>query len=163
MKKIFALAPGFLLFLCSTLVFAQQSPAELWKMRAVQAQKKLESLPKESPGPQAKVERMVETAFALHATQPELVYKKESGLDLFKILIEKDGHSPFILNYVYESASGELKLLKVEKLPNGWYLHVLPERPQTVILDIDNTVKGYGVVFNLTDPFNPAVENFNEG
>ena len=163
MRKIIALAPGFLLFLFSTLASAQQSPQDLWKMRAAQAQKKLESLPKENPSPQTQVERMVETAFALYATDPELVHKEESGLDLFKILIEKDGRSPFILNYVYESASGELKLLKVEKLPSGWYLHVLPERPQAIILDIDNTVKGYGVVFDLTDPFNPVIENFNEG
>ena len=61
----------------------------------------------------------------------------------------------FVINYVYDSKSGEFVGTKIEMLPKKWYLIQNSLTPGILILDLNDD--GYVVLFNLNDPFKTTV------
>ncbi len=156
----------------SQCVFAEtpNEIAQAWKERGFVALSRLDSLAGENDA-KSKYQYLLEYAFAMHATTDKsnefaFVHKIESGLDFYKIILNK-GKDPksvvggdeagfFVINYIYDHKTGEFIGTKIELLPKGWYIHSNPILPHALLLDVmDNKMF---IVFDLSNPMNICVD-----
>lgn len=134
-----------------------------WVERGRIAEIKVEGLKKKlGVEKKASYEYLLEFAYSMQVDKVnrDLVHKKEAGIDFYKIMFrsskkEAEKDPLFVINYVYDSKSGEFVGTKIEMLPKKWYLIQNSLTPGILILDLNDD--GYVVLFNLNDPFKTTV------
>lgn len=159
MKKLFLLV----LFLSPLSSAWADDVNDKWVERGRIAQIKLEGLKKKlGVDKKAGYEYLLEFAYSMQVdkTNKDLVHKKEAGIDFYKIMFkspkkEAEINPLFVINYMYDSKSGDFIGTKVEMLPKKWYLIQDASAPGILTLDLNDG--GYVVLFNLNDPFRTTV------
>ena len=131
--------------------------AQLWKERGYVAMARLEAL-KGKTDPKSIYEKLLEFAFATHAGTSQkfaYVHKIEAGLDFYKLIFNKDKEGLFSINYVYDHQSGDYVGIKIELLPKGWSIIMLPNASNLILLDVNHD--DIAVAFDMNNPMNAYV------
>lgn len=158
MKKIII---ALFILCCFSTAFAQDVDL-LWKARALQASEKMENFLKQSKkvdSKKARIEMMVESAYAMIIAMPDITVKKTPAIVVYHLILNYGEDGILDVAYLYDVKTYEYYGMRVDRLPKNRGIVFLKGKQLGDFLTISNyeDTKEPMIMFSKSDPFNTLV------
>lgn len=158
MKKIII---ALFILCCFSTAFAQDVDL-LWKARALQASEKMEKFLKQSKkvdSKKARIEMMVESAYAMIIAMPDIAVKKTPAIVVYHLILNYGDDGMLDVAYLYDAKTYKYQGVRIDRLPKHRCIVFLQGNQLGDFLTISNYDDNSEpmIIFSKSDPFNTLV------